>query len=127
MKLNPDCMRDILLVMEDIPYDESLSFSKLSNELTSYNEDDLRDSCLKLYEAGFIEVLKRETNHGTLILKIRDITYTGHQFLADIRSDNVWSKTKGVLSKVGSNSVSTISQVASGILTLIIKSELGIT
>lgn len=127
MKLNPDCMRDILLVMEDIPYDESLSFSKLSNELTSYNEDDLRYSCLKLYEAGFIEVLKSSTNHGVLILQLKDITFNGHQFLADIRSDNVWSKTKGVLSEIGANSVSTISQVASGILTLIIKKQLGLT
>ena len=74
MKLNPDCMRDILLVMEDIPYDESLSFSKLSNELTSYNEDALRYSCLKLYEAGFIEVLKRETNHGTLTVSYTHLT-----------------------------------------------------
>lgn len=127
MKLNPDCMRDILIEIETIPFGNHISFASLQERLPSYQEDELKYSCLKLYEADFIEVLKRDSNHGTLILQIRDITYSGHQFLADIRSDNVWGKTKNVMTKIGTTSVSSISQIASGILTVIIKNELGLT
>lgn len=126
MKLNPDCMRDILLVMEDAGYLEELSPSTVYEALPDYAEDEINYSIIKLKEAGFIDAIIREYNNGLAILRLDDITYTGHQFLADIRSDNVWNDIKEVSKKVGSNSISAISQIATGVISAIIKNQLGL-
>lgn len=125
MKLNPDILRDILLKMEDAGYLEELSPASLYSSL-NYSEEDINYSILKLSEAGFIKAVITNYGNTPQISALCDITYQGHQFLTDIRSDNVWGKTKQVLSKIGTTSVSSISQVASGILGIIIKQELGL-
>ena len=51
----------------------------------------------------------------------------GHQFISDIRSDNVWNHVKSLSQKVGSNSLSALIQISSGVITQLIKSQLGIT
>ncbi len=126
MKLNPDCMRDILIVMEDAGYLEELSPSTVYEALPNYAEDEINYSIIKLKEAGFIDAIIREYNNGLAILRLDDITYTGHQFLADVRSDNVWNDIKEVSKKVGSNSISAISQIATGVISAIIKNQLGL-
>lgn len=61
----------------------------------------------------------------TQVYCLNDLTYDGHQFLADIRSNDIWIKTKSVASKVGSMSVSAIIQIASSVVSSVIKGELG--
>ena len=51
----------------------------------------------------------------------------GHQFVNNIRSDNMWSNVKEVGKKVGTTSVSILSQIASGVVTSIIRAQLGLT
>lgn len=127
MKLNPDCMRDILIVMEKAGYLEELSPSTVYDALPSYTNDEINYSIIKLKEAEFIDAIIREYNDGIIILRLIDITYTGHQFLADVRSDNIWNDIKEVSKKVGSNSITAISQIATGVISTIIKSQLGLT
>lgn len=126
MKLNPDCMRDILLVMENAGYLEELSPSTVYKNLPNYAEDEINYSIIKLKEAGFIDAIIREYNNGIAILRLDDITYTGHQFLADIRSENIWNDVKEVSKKVGSNSISALSQIATSVISAIIKNQLGL-
>lgn len=127
MKLNPDCMRDILLRMEDASYLEELSPGTIYNALPNYTRDDIDYSIIKLKEAGFIDAIIKEYDSGIIILRLDDITYNGHQFLADVRSDNVWHSVKEVSKKVGSNSLNAISQIATGVISAIIKSQLGLS
>lgn len=45
------------------------------------------------------------------------MTWDGHEFLDDIRSDSVWSQTKSaVVNQVGSVSLSVLQEVAKGIV-----------
>ena len=126
MKLNPDCMRDILIVMENAGYLEEVSPSTVYESLPNYSEDEINYSIIKLKEAGFIDAIIREYNSGVAILRLDDITYIGHQFLADVRSDNIWNDVKEVSKKVGSNSISAISQIATGVISAIIQAQLGL-
>ena len=126
MKLNPDCMRDVLIIMENAGYLEELSPSTVYEALPDYSEDEINYSIIKLKEAGFIDAIIKEYNSGLAILRLDDITYVGHQFLADVRSDNIWNDVKEVSMKVGSNSISAISQIATGIISAIIKAQLGL-
>lgn len=124
MKLNPDCMRDILFRMEEIPYGEDLDISDLITSLPDYSTDDIQYSAKKLKEAGYITADIKEWITGEAVLRVCDITYTGHQFLADIKSDTVWTQVKDVSKKVGSNSLNILSQIAASILTTLIQQNL---
>lgn len=126
MKLNPDCIRDILLELEKLDLNESITIPELSNKLTEYAKDEVIYNCLKLREANFIIAPTKQYVTGSMIVSIMDITYEGHQFLSNIRSNNIWNKTKNVMSKIGVTSISSISQIAAGVLTIIIKNELGL-
>ncbi len=52
MKLNLDCVRDILLTVENAKYEETLTFDKLHNLLPNYTEEDLHYCLVKLDEAS---------------------------------------------------------------------------
>ena len=58
--------------------------------------------------------------------EVVDLTPKGHEFLANIREDTIWNNVKTVSSKVGSKSLNAISQIASAVVTEIIKSQLGL-
>ncbi|EJA0843158.1 DUF2513 domain-containing protein, partial [Listeria monocytogenes] len=54
------------------------------------------------------------------------ITWSGHQFLDNIRDDEVWKKTKKTVSKFSSVSVSLLSTISSNVLSQLIKNSLGV-
>jgi len=122
MKLDIDCMRDVMLLLEDIKYDTPIPVSCLTKNLISYPEDVIQYTCLKLYQAGLIDGLICGNNPGIPYIKeIYDITFTGHQFLADIHSDTVWTSVKGIASSIGSKSVPAIMQIASNVISSLIR------
>lgn len=128
MKLDPNCVRDILLELEKLPYQKSCTISDLGNVLSSYQEDELSYSCFKLAEANYIDITSIQTiaSSGPEIRSINDITFYGHEFLNNIRSDTVWDDVKAVGAKIGANSVSAFTQIASGVVTALIKAHLNL-
>lgn len=123
MKINYDCMRDILIFLEDnLLYDDELSPNiisldnlKSAQEL-NYSLQDIAYSSLMLNEAGLINVHISNADNCIIDIYYLSITYEGHQYLEKIRSDKVWTKTKGVLSKIGATSIDIITKVASNII-----------
>lgn len=125
MRLNPDCMRDVLLVAEDhVPLNSSLSMGNLLSLLPSYSKDELTYTCLKLNEGNLLNVLKMNSDNATSVANISDITYEGHQFLENIRNQSTWETVKQKLSLLGSSSVPVIVSVASQLMIEKIKSSL---
>ena len=118
MRLNIDCIRDILIAVESLDYNSSYSISKLQNILPGYSEDELQYHCLQLLDAELIKA----TNIATIgyllpkIGRIFDLTYQGHQFLADIRSDTTWNKTKQIAKSIGSESLHAIKDIATNVI-----------
>lgn len=55
-----------------------------------------------------------------------DLSPAGHEFLANIREDGIWTDVKAISAKVGSKSLSVLTEIASGVVTQIIKSRLGL-
>ena len=124
MKLNPDCIRDILIQLEETPYQEDITTEQLYTPLQNYSHDDIDYSVIKMNEAGIINASIKKYLDGSTEITIHDITYNGHQFIANIRSNNLWNDVKEVSKKVGSNSLLSLSQIATGIVTELIKSHL---
>lgn len=57
---------------------------------------------------------------------VADLTPKAHEFLADIRADTVWNDVKAVAAKVGSKSLSALSQIVAAVISEIIKAQLGL-
>ena len=121
MKLNPDCIRHILLQMEKSPYGKTMYPEQLHDALPNYSHDEIDYAILKIHEAGFINVTIEPYLDGTIGIELHDITYNGHQFLDNVRSNKVWSATKKVANDIGSTSIQAITQIATGVITEIIK------
>ena len=126
MRLNPDCVRDILLEMETAGYQESILVSDLTLRLPKYSSDEINYSIFKMKEANLISANITRDLLGVRPYSLDDITYAGHQFLANIREDNIWKGVKGVDKKVGSTSIDAFTQIASNVIAELIKAQFGI-
>lgn len=124
MRLNPDCIRAVLVEMEKADYMQQLQMQTIYDQLPKYSRSDIDYSVIKMHEAGLIDaVIKPIKGNYPAILSLKDITYSGHQFLANIREDNIWNDVKGVAKKVGSSSVDAIMQIASNVIAELIKAQ----
>ena len=123
MKLNPDCIRDILFVVENnTTYSNDVSEETMFKELGSkYPREEI------LYHV-------RQCEHSGLFLKvvhyfggfsIQDLSPYGHQFINDIRQDNNWNRTKDIAKNVGSFSLDVLKDISSQVITNLISNQLG--
>nr|DAF01605.1 MAG TPA: Flagellin, PadR, transcription factor, DNA.8A [Caudoviricetes sp.] len=117
MKLNHDCVRSLLLYLEDdLTINSLIDLSDV--ELNGFSDDEILYVGIKLAEASFITASIREHRMGdSPSVLVSQITWAGHKFLDTIRDDTVWGHTKGLLSKFTSTSITFVSNIASQVLT----------
>ena len=89
MKLDPDLVRQILLKVEEFPFDGSFHDVEIEGRM----ENEISYHVMLLHEAGLIEALDLSSHDG-VCWKAKRLTYNGHQFLDAARSDTVWQKAK---------------------------------
>lgn len=128
MKLNYDCARDILKYVEKQDLDTTITFKNIATNLNAYSPKDIYYACIKLNEANFLEVILKSSigSCRPSILKICDLTYLGHEFLANTGNDNNWSKIKSIAATIGTQSIQGLSQIATSIITQLIKDQFGL-
>lgn len=115
MKLNHDCIRDLLLYIEEnLNYCDELEINRL--HLKSYTQEELLYTTEKLAEANYLTYYLIEIDDAYPILLVQSITYKGHQFLDTVRDNEVWSKTKKVLSSLKSVSIEIASETATKVI-----------
>lgn len=121
MKLNPDCIRDILIRVEEVT-DAQTGF-EYPNDcaclLEKYSDNELRYHIRQCDMSNFFKSCK-EWSAG--IIEITDLTPRGHEFIAKIRDTENWSKVKKGLSAVRDYSLSAISAIAEGVTSAAISS-----
>lgn len=118
MRLEADCVRDVLLCIENKPFNEVYSLDELSEKLPNYSREQLWYTCIQLKDAEFINAITIHMlrSYVDQIKSIVDLTYDGHEFLETIREDGVWTKTKEAAKKVGSYSLHTIFDIAKNLI-----------
>ena len=126
MKLNIDCVRDIILTVEKADYEERLTFDMLHERIPKYSKEDLHYCLVKLDEAYLLDIVTVSVmrQHLPGIKSIHYLTFSGHEFLENIKSDNVWNKTKSVAKNVGSFSLHALKDISVGIVSELIKTNL---
>jgi hypothetical protein len=121
MKINPDCIRDVLLYLEDNLFiTEQNNFSEIPinslYENLDYTQEDIWYSVYNLNQIRFIE--GRITPAGKdkmFFCEIQNITWNGHQFLNTIRPKSIWDATKSKAKQIGGMSLSTLSMLSMSI------------
>ena len=128
MRLNPDCVRDILLEVEaQTDYSTALKYDRaesVPDRFRKYSHDELIYHISQCDKAGLIEVMTYSWG-GDLVM-ISDLTPDGHEFLANTRKNEIWEGTKAIAGKVGSASLSALVQIASNVVTELIKAQFGL-
>lgn len=121
MRLDIDCIRDILLTIETNcnSYGEYYYPNLIFESLSDYDEDVLTYHLLALNDGGYISCLYSDNS----IEEISSLTWEGHQYLDTIRPATVWDKTKTILSKSGVSSLSMVSKIASNVALSIMKTK----
>lgn len=123
MKLNPDCIRDILITIEDnTGFGKYMSYNLNSTYdlLQKYTFDEVRYHINQCELSNLITKVHKYLDGSCLI---QDLSPSGHQFLADIRSDNNWNKTKSIAKTVGTSSLTAIKEIATNVIAEVIKAQ----
>ena len=116
MRLNPDCIRQILFEVEaNTGYKEPMLFCPEIMEKMNFPEDVILYHVKQCELYGFFTHVTHYTNGDDDVL-IDDLTPKGHEFIQKIREDNVWNKTKSIAGSVGSFAISVISNIASNVI-----------
>ena len=120
MKLDFDCIRDVLLTVESkaeitdrFTY-KGVKLNEVIAELPQYSSQDVFYTAQKLEEAKLITIyresgLRLAPNDFSIV----DITYEGHQYLNSVRDNSVWSKVK---SSAKSLTIPVVTKIAEKIL-----------
>lgn len=128
MKLNLDCIREILITIEEYPNEMDLDVDSflilMQKNNFNYAEKEVIYCCKRLYEANYINLIFDDYSDKEIIMSIGDLTFFGHEFLQKIKNDNNWSKTKRIATKIGSFSIDVISQIAVNVITQLINQQL---
>lgn len=127
MKLSCECVRDILLCLEQFPFlkpDEDgmvemdgILIEDLAKALPNYSEPDLLYTLCRLKEGGYINAVQKNADNVVILFVVTDMTFAGHELLERIRPETTWKKTLSILKKAGSFSLDLLSSVSGSILT----------
>lgn len=129
MKLNHNCVRDILIICEDHPtFNEYLAYNHLylnnfCDKLPSYSNQEIVYTLILLEEAGLIIAKPFRFDGGISDICVTRLTYAGHEFIDTIRSDNVWEKVNKTISSVSSISLPILQQIGSQILLSLLSAQ----
>lgn len=123
MKLNHDCIRDILLFLEEnLKFNEYINLLDLSKNLNQYEIDDIKYSLLKLDECNYLTLHSINADNEIMIeCIIMDITIFGHEFLDTIRPETVWTQVKETSKKIGFQSLKAILQISTPLISEYLK------
>ncbi|EOU2128083.1 DUF2513 domain-containing protein [Clostridium perfringens] len=117
MRLNPDCVRDILLFVEDnTDYEKDcVSSDELLSALSHYDRNTLFYHISKMDSAELFDDVYYSDDEINLI---SSLSWLGHSYLDNIRDNSIWSKTKSALGKLSSVSLPILIQKAADIATM---------
>lgn len=124
MKINEECIRDILKYLIEnltIQIDKTrggfnnLSLLSIMKEFENqYSREDIWYSIYNLSQDRFIETndIRKQSLNGFAYVEVYNVTHRGHQFYETIQPEPIWDKTKSIVSKVGVHTLNFIEGTA---------------
>ena len=119
MKMNPDCVRDILIEIEEkadgINYFcfascDSICSRETPNRLIGkYSREEVIYHIVQCHESGFFVQMKKVV---TGVYKVNCLSPKGHEFLNNIRNNSTWNKIREKAIALGGFSIKTLVEIA---------------
>lgn len=100
MKRDMDLIRNILLEIEEIPYDAGL----YDLQIEGYSPLEVSYHIMLLDQAGYVDGENASTM-GNAKWKVRSLTWQGHEFLEASRDESRWNKAKTIMKDKGGGMV----------------------
>ena len=129
MKLNQDCVRSVMLFIENkSTFGSFLDLNDFlkAEELKNYKDEEIKYTLAKLSETNYLNKKVQFINNEIAEFSTGSLTWEGHKFLDTIRDNKVWSKTKEITNKFASVSISMVEDIASQVITNLITIEMGL-
>lgn len=131
MKLNPECIRDIMFYLEEnLTMNSDLEINEISvfdlPEKLNYSIEEIANTLLVLDDANFIVCYRNNGDDAIVALDIYRITYTGYNFLKAYVLIQFGKKVQTISGNIGSFSLNVISQIATSVLTQMINGQLNL-
>lgn len=125
MKLNPDCIRAVMMEIEkrhiitvnddnDVTF-EILWIEALYEALPEYTKEDIFYSVHNLEQAGYVSTSSHTGDDAIDMCAINFMTYEGHEFLDKIRDPERWKAVKSIMGAVRAFALDAVNQAANGI------------
>lgn len=124
MRLDPNCIRSVLIyVEENTTYYSSctLTVYDLNSIFPDYDFDTVMYHIDQCAQSGFFSAFSTDQIEN---VEIKGLSPAGHQFLDNVRNDNIWNKVKNIGDELGSQSLSALAQIAANVVTEIIRKKL---
>ena len=127
MKLNHDCVRDVLLFVEEeqhpgifLHLNDFISIqdkdTSTKKRLSMYDAETIKYTLMKLHETDYLKDNLSIISGRLVEYSTGALTWEGHKFLDTIRDQKIWKTTKEVASHLESVSITLISNIASNVL-----------
>lgn len=112
MKLDIDCVRDVMLELESFPIG-CYNIHSFSKTIRQRGEENVIYTLATLSEAGYIKAKFMMAEAGNYYCDaIYCLTFDGHEFLETIREPNIWKQLSGVVINGGTGSIKVIMDIA---------------
>ncbi len=123
MRIDNDCVRDLLFIIEENSTFEKSCYMVGSKRhfpiLGKYDYSKIH------YHLRYLKMKGLIFNPEPLSPDSYDLSPDGHEFLSNIRDNNNWNKIKGISSNIGFASLKVVSAIAEGVATAAINQQLG--
>lgn len=125
MKLNQDLVRDIMIHLEeswpagqiDKIVDPQYDVTKMIRGALDCGDEDLVEHLKLLLQAGYLEGQVCEYINNSRDFLLEGVTWTGHEFTANIHDSQVWKKTKSKAAEISTSvSISMLSSIATQVI-----------
>jgi len=133
LKLNPDCIRDILFSVEELTNGIDAIHCSMQDfqsygaipRLHVYTVDEVWGHAEQCINHGYLQGAKIGADGYFIVL---DLSPDGHRFLADVRDDANWKETlKLCAEKVGSISIPVLQSTSAGVIVAKLQGLLGLS
>ena len=131
LKLDLNCVRDILSAINDYTKPMYLPPDEFCKLLPEYNPKEILYCCRRLHEGNFLNVyfvdLPNFFPHEVPPINcIGDLTFQGHEFLASIQEPDVWKRISTLFSKGCFSSLKVVAELASSLTLEVIKAKINL-
>lgn len=126
MKLNLECIRDALIELESFQ-SGCYHVNSFEKTIEKHGFDNVRYTLAKLIEGGYVHGSAYRSVDGFIHVEfVYDLSFSGHEYLADIKPKNTWEILSEGLHEGRGASLKTVGNVAVDIGTTLLKKKLGL-